>query len=201
MPKIVDHDQRRAAIAAAAADAIAADGIEAVTMKGIAERAGVTTGAVTHYFTDKDAVLLEALLLVDASMQRRLDEALTLGRSPTDALLAALPHDAESRRDWCVWRVFSDRASRSDELRRHYRTSTEGWLRAASDSLTGRSGSNEELARLDAEVIVGTVDAIGDAASVDPAGWPVERQRRILDHLLARFDWCGPVEDRVGGDA
>ncbi len=192
MPKIVDHDQRRSTIASAAAEAIAADGIEAVTMKGIAERAGVTTGAVTHYFADKDAVLLEALLLVDASMQRRLDEALTRGHSPTDALLAALPHDAESRRDWCVWRVFSDRASRSDALRQQYRSSTEGWLRAASESLAGRSGRSVDQARLDAEVVVGTVDAIGDAASIDPDGWPVERQRRILDHLLARFEWCGP---------
>ena len=45
-------------------------------MKGIAARAGVTTGAVTHYFNDKDEVILAALLFVDAAMRSRLDVAL-----------------------------------------------------------------------------------------------------------------------------
>ena len=45
MPKIVDHDERRATIAAAAAMVIADDGVEGATMKAIASRAGVTTGA------------------------------------------------------------------------------------------------------------------------------------------------------------
>ena len=187
MPKIVDHDLRRAAIADAAAEAIAEDGIEAVTMKGIAERAGATTGTVTHYFGDKDEVLLEALLLVDAAMKTRLDDALRLGASPTDALLAALPHDRASRRDWIVWRVFSDRATRSDALRQQYRASTDGWLRAAATSLAERSGRAIDDVWLDAEVVVATVDAIGDAASVDLDAWPVERQRRVLDHVLERF--------------
>lgn len=187
MPKVVDHDQRRAVIAAAAAEAIADDGIEAVTMKGIAERAGVTTGAVTHYFTDKDEVLLAALLLVDASMQMRLEVAMALGQSPAESLLAALPHDDESRRYWSVWRVFSDRASRSSSLLEQYRASTQGWLEAAVRAIASRSGRCAELARLDAEILVGVVDAIGDAASVDPEGWPVERQRRVVDHLLDRL--------------
>lgn len=187
MPKIVDHEERRASIAAAAAEAIAEDGIEAVTMKGIAERAGVTTGAVTHYFSDKDEVVLAALLLVDAAMQLRLEAALALGHSPVDVLLAALPHDADSRRDWRVWRVFSDRASRSESLLAHYRTSTEAWLQAATAGIAERSGCGVDQARLDAEVVVAAVDAIGDAASADHASWPVDRQRRVVEHLLARF--------------
>jgi AcrR family transcriptional regulator len=188
LPKIVDHDLRRATIAEAAACAIADEGIEAVTMKSIAERAGATTGTVTHYFGDKDEVLLEALLAVDASMKARLDNALALSQSPTDALLAALPHDAASRRDWIVWRVFSDRATRSESLRHHYRESTNGWLLAAATSLAERSGRSVDDVWLDAEVVVAAVDAIGDAASVDLDAWPVERQRRVLDHLLQRFD-------------
>jgi hypothetical protein len=31
-------------------------------------------------------------------------------------------------------------------------------------------------------------NAIGDAASVDPQAWPMERQRRILEHLLSALD-------------
>lgn len=187
MPKVVDHDQRRAAIAAAAAEVIADDGIDAVTMKGIAERAGVTTGAVTHYFADKDEVLLAALLLVDTSMQMRLDVAMALGQSSVDSILAALPHDEDSRRYWTVWRVFSDRASRSPALLEHYRTSTEGWVEAGARAIAAQRDISDEDARLDAEVLVGVVDAIGDAASVDPERWPVDRQRRVVEHVLARL--------------
>ena len=63
MPKVVDHEERRSVIASAAADLIAEVGIEAATMKGIAVRAYVTTGAVTHYVDSKDEVILAALLL------------------------------------------------------------------------------------------------------------------------------------------
>jgi TetR/AcrR family transcriptional repressor of bet genes len=187
MPKIVDHEERRTTIAAAAAMAIAADGIEAVTMKGIAERAGVTTGAVTHYFADKDEVVLEAVLFVGASMTERFEAALASEQPLSEALLAALPHDAESRRDWTVCRVFNDRASRSPSLLEHFRASAEGSLRMATEALGARSGPNVKQVNLDAEVVVATFDAIGDAASADPVSWPTERQRRVVEHLLARL--------------
>ena len=187
MPKIVDRVERRTAIATAAAEAIADEGVEAVTMKGIATRAGVTTGAVTHYFASKDEVVLEALLLVDASMQARFENALDSKGSLIDALLAALPHDSESCRDWNVWRVFSDRASRSDALRAQYRASTDAWLNAVVDALAEMDRSPTPNLRLDAEVIVSTVDAIGDGASVDPSNWPPKRQREVLERALEVF--------------
>jgi AcrR family transcriptional regulator len=188
VPKIVDRMERRTSIAAAAAEAIAEEGIEAVTMNAIAARAGVTTGAVTHYFADKDEVVMQALLLVDASMQLRFESALAKDSSLVDALLAALPHDAESRRDWNVWRVFSDRASRSTSLRSQYRASSGAWLDAAVETLAARRGCPAGAVMLDAEVVVSTVDAIGDAAGVDPRSWPASRQRQVIEHLLSALD-------------
>ena len=192
MPKIVDRVERRAAIAAAAADAIAAEGIDGVTMKGIAARAGVTTGAVTHYFNDKDEVILAALLFVDAAMRSRLDVALERSESLVDALLAALPNDPASRRDWRVWRVFTDAASRSDLLMSHYREANAAWLDTAMHVLA------EQLERRpderDAQLVVAVVDSIGDTASADPAGWPRKRQRQLIQHCLGRLE---VVDDSV----
>ncbi len=184
MPKIVDRTERRTAIATAAAQAIADEGVEAATMKGIAAHANVTTGAVTHYFASKDEVVLEALLLVDKSMEARFSSALENEGSFIDATLAALPHDAESRRDWSVWRTFSDRASRSDKLRAQYRTSSDAWLKAAVDALAAERDGPPTSLHLDAEIIVSVVDAIGAEASVDPSRWPVERQRQLLERTL-----------------
>ncbi|MDH3817573.1 MAG: TetR/AcrR family transcriptional regulator [Actinomycetota bacterium] len=192
MPKIVDRVERRAAIAAAAAGAIADEGIEAVTMKGIAARAGVTTGAVTHYFNDKDEVILAALLFVDAAMRSRLDVAFERSESLVDALLAALPNDPASRRDWRVWRVFTDAASRSDLLMSHYREANAAWLDTAMHVLA------EQLERRpderDAQLVVAVVDSIGDTASADPTSWPQERQRQLIQHCLGRLE---VVDDSV----
>ncbi|MCP3857924.1 MAG: TetR/AcrR family transcriptional regulator [Actinomycetia bacterium] len=192
MPKIVDRVERRAAIAAAAAGAIADEGIEAVTMKGIAARAGVTTGAVTHYFDDKDEVILAALLFVDAAMRSRLDVAFERSESLVDALLAALPNDPASRRDWRVWRVFTDAASRSDLLMSHYREANAAWLDTAMHVLA------EQLERRpderDAQLVVAVVDSIGDTASADPTSWPQERQRQLIQHCLGRLE---VVDDSV----
>ncbi len=45
MPKLVDHDERRRSITAAAWRLIAARGIEAANMRDIATEAGYTNGA------------------------------------------------------------------------------------------------------------------------------------------------------------
>ena len=187
MPKIVDHEERRTSIATAAAGLIAEAGIEAVTMKRIGARAGGTTGAVTHYFRDKDELVLAALLLVDNSMQRRFTAALEMAETPIEALVAALPNDVASRRDWRVWSVFSDYATRSESLLAHYRASCVAWLDAAIELVADRYGRTHADARLDAEILIAVVESIGDAASVDPDSWPAERQRQLLQHCFNRI--------------
>ena len=186
MPKVVNHDERRAAIAAAAASVIADEGVEGATMKAIADRAEVTTGAVTHYFDDKEQVILAALLHADAALHARVDAALSRGQEPVDALIEALPNDPAARREWLVWRAFEQAAIRSDALRSQHRESMRAWLDAAADTIAHWADCTPDEARLDAELVVSVVDAIADAASIDPDSWPVTRQRALLEHCLAR---------------
>lgn len=58
-PKL-DHDERRATIAAAACDVILEVGLENARLAEIGARAGVTTGAVQHYFRNKEDLLFFA---------------------------------------------------------------------------------------------------------------------------------------------
>ena len=62
MARSVDHHkQRRLEVLAAARRVIVRDGIEAATTRNIAPReAGCSSGALTHYFADKDDILLLA---------------------------------------------------------------------------------------------------------------------------------------------
>lgn len=191
MPKIVDHEQRRTQIAKAAARIIAERGIDSVTMVAIGEAAGVTTGAVTHYFEDKDQVILAALRWADGAMQRRAARAFEEHEDVVSIALAALPSDRESRIEWLVWTVFSDRATRDATLMAEQRRRDRAWQQLA-ESVLGELCA-QGLVRPDidleteASLAVALIDGIGYSAAWDPQSWPEERQRRTLQQYFDRL--------------
>ena len=75
MPKVVDHEERRTELAAAVWRLASRDGLEAVTVRRVAEEAGWSTGAVVHYFADKEDLLLFAFSTVADRVRTRLAEA------------------------------------------------------------------------------------------------------------------------------
>ena len=76
MPKLVDHDERRRSITAAAWRLIAARGIDAANMRDIATEAGYTNGALSHYFAGKDEILRTSYEHISEATDRRITEAL-----------------------------------------------------------------------------------------------------------------------------
>ncbi|NJN52912.1 MAG: TetR/AcrR family transcriptional regulator [Gammaproteobacteria bacterium] len=61
MPKIVDHDARRRDFIAAAYATIMEQGLANTNLRAVAKKAGYTTGALVHYFADKEELIREAL--------------------------------------------------------------------------------------------------------------------------------------------
>lgn len=61
MPKQVDQEERRRQIAAAVVRLVSSRGAEAASLRAVAAEAGVSMGAVQHYFTSTDEMLLFAL--------------------------------------------------------------------------------------------------------------------------------------------
>ena len=61
MPKQVDREERRREIAAAVLRLVATRGVEAASLRAVAREAGVSMGAVQHYFTTRDEMLRFAL--------------------------------------------------------------------------------------------------------------------------------------------
>lgn len=112
MPRIVDHEQRRAEIARSAALAIAELGLERATMREIAARSGVSKGIVEHYFANREEVIESALAWANARYVAR-EARRTRGLQGLEALrarlLCVLPLSAESRQEWkirlCFWSV------------------------------------------------------------------------------------------------
>ncbi|MCC6920706.1 MAG: TetR family transcriptional regulator C-terminal domain-containing protein [Alphaproteobacteria bacterium] len=188
MPKIADHSDRMRAIASAAIGVIGEAGIHNTRLRDVARAADVTTGAVTHYFDGKDAVLEAAL----AEVVRRLIEAQRSARvvdgDVAGAVAAFMPNTEERRRDWKVWFAFWGRAISDARLRRQHRAYYAAILANLTDSIRAfqRSGLAHPAAdpALLADAVVAAVDGLGIRASLEPDEWPPERQRKTLRAML-----------------
>ncbi|MFD7584564.1 TetR/AcrR family transcriptional regulator [Kitasatospora sp. NPDC059811] len=116
MPKLVDHEERRAHIIDALLRTAADTGLHAVTMRSVAIEAGVSVRLVQYYFDTKEQLLLAALTRLAARMGERIQErvqqriqervrdragAAGPAASPRDiveaVLLESVPTDEESR--------------------------------------------------------------------------------------------------------
>lgn len=197
MPKQVDILAQRQTIASAAVTVIGSAGLDGARLRDVARMANVTTGAVTHYFDSKDAVLEAAL---DEVVRRLLDKQAQTGAldgNVIDRVCAFLPLNAETREEWRVWLAFWGRAIVNERLRaihRDYYATIVRRLAAALDA-EGRLGGGRAEALADA--IVAAVDGVGTRATLEPETWPPERQRETLRLLLAPL-FAG-VGDSQGG--
>lgn len=72
VPKLVDHDERRRAIADALLRVAASRGLEAVSLRHVAAEAGATAGLVQHYFRTKDEMMIFALDVVAERVEARI---------------------------------------------------------------------------------------------------------------------------------
>lgn len=125
MPKKVDHDARRRDIADALLQLAATAGLEAVSLRHVAAEAGVSMGAVQHYFRTKDDMLEFALAHMEQRREARIVARLSsLGRPPTvreivrTSLVEVLPTDEPSRSDYLAGVAFFIRALREPRMAR-----------------------------------------------------------------------------------
>ena len=75
MPKVVDHDQRRAEIIGALWEVISERGTEGASLMTVARAAGVSVGRIQHYFASKQD-------LVQAGCQATLNSSTTRTLKP-----------------------------------------------------------------------------------------------------------------------
>src|SRR5918999_4113037 len=131
MPKVVDHEQRREELAAAVWRLAAREGLEAVTVRRVAEEAGWSTGALVHYFSDKEELVLFAFRTVADRVGRRLaaseertSDPLELARA---TLAEGLPLDRERQEEGRVWFAFLGLALTRPALARAQRVTYRAW--------------------------------------------------------------------------
>jgi AcrR family transcriptional regulator len=188
VPKIVDHEQRRRELVDATLAVVAVGGIEAATVRRIAEEAGCTTGRITHYFADKEEVLVAALRQVHRAAGERMLAAIRQrrGLEALRAVLAeALPLDEERVLEWRVWLAFWGNAATSANLQAEQHQRYREWRRLltrvlAAAQRNGQLSASIDLDRL-VDQIVALVDGFGLQGVLDP-------QHPQPDHLATRLN-------------
>lgn len=130
MPKIVDHDERRARIVQAMVDVIVRDDFTGVTMREIAAAAGYAHGAISRYFPSKQSLLVAAFthLFTDGNY-RVADEARDLRGLAALELISrrTLPFGEEGRKNARVITAFWSYTDLDPQLRELQRSNYLRW--------------------------------------------------------------------------
>jgi AcrR family transcriptional regulator len=190
MPRQVDHDARRLEVADVAARLIAQVGVERVTVRELAKAAGYSTAIVSHYFADKRQLLLFTYQAAAQAAQARVDAV--LNEAPDDlagSIEALLPLDEARHRDWQVWLSFWGMAIGDPEFAAEQRSRVletrkriEKVLRAM--AVSGKLAADSDFDLLSRELLT-VVNGLAVQAGFDPADWPPERQRKLLQQSIA----------------
>ncbi|GHF25847.1 TetR family transcriptional regulator [Streptomyces mashuensis] len=199
MPKIVDREARRQAVADAVLRVAAREGLEHASLRNVAEEAGLAVGSVRHYFDDHSELMLFAMGELSRSIgdrcrahvQRLLDAPRPGGsrRADVERLLAEfLPLDDERREEAALWLAFTTAARLRPALRRHADE-----LHAAMDDLltrvldgARRAGRVAEDADLPVEVrrLSALLDGLTVQAVAQPGRVTPEAMRQVLRRHL-----------------
>jgi len=110
MPKIVDHEERKKQIAEATWKVILDQGMEGATVRNIAKEAGLSLGALRHYFSSQNDLFIYAMELVKERATLRINKILLSDLPPKEkilhVLLEILPTNEETRLEMEVWFAF-----------------------------------------------------------------------------------------------
>ena len=118
MPRPVDHDRRRRDLAGALTRSLSRHGPDGSALREVAKEAGCSTGAIQHYFRDKDALLLFAAGVHAAALTDRLRARAAAGSPDAPArrivravALELLPLDEERAGEARAGLALTDRAA------------------------------------------------------------------------------------------
>jgi AcrR family transcriptional regulator len=192
MPKVVDHEERRAELAAAVWRLASSDGLEAVTVRRVAEEAGWSTGAVVHYFADKEELLLLAFSTVADRVRTRLAEAAEQTTEPLDLvrawLVEGLPIGRERQAEVRVWFAFLGLALTRPDFARAQRLTYRAWRGRVADLLRDAQEHGDVRADVDpsaaAAALVAVVDGLAIQATFEPRTLSARRQTELVDLQL-----------------
>lgn len=188
MPKIVDHDNRKKAIAEATWQVILEQGMKGATVRNIARKAGLSLGALRHYFSTQEELLIYAMDLVKERVAERVEKNALKNLPPKEMILQMLleivPTNETTRAEMEVWLEFvlyfrnkGNRESQNDGI-------LEG-IQKLLDSLDRAQFLKKEIDKdLETERLCALIDGLAIHAILNPTRLTKERIISILAHHI-----------------
>jgi len=201
VPKIVDHEERRAEYVDALWRLVSREGAGAISVRSLAAEAGVSPSNVVHYLPSRAAMLAAAMRQLLAESRDRV--AALEGRRPevdldtaTEMVLVAIPDSPKRRRQTEVWllllaerEVSADAAEVLAELQREVRAGIRDGVDLLADAGLLAPGRDRDL---EAARLHTLIDGLSLQTMIDPRALPPAQLRAILRAHLA--DLASSVE-------
>lgn len=200
MPKIVDHDQRRTELAAAAGRVLVTEGLEGLTTRRVAQEADVSKGILSHYFDSKADMVVAVLEYFYDRVETRIAlkaEGLRGMAFVRAAMVEVLPLDRVRLEEAIAEMSFAAASVSDPELRRWYRGERRRLHRELVSHLRDALTDGTLRTELDPAQVADDLLALMDSASLqavivgNSAGATQLIER--LDALLDRVGECIPV--------
>ena len=166
----VSQQERRLEVSEAAWRVIVREGLDLTSMRAIAQEMNCTTVVVTHYFRNKEALILFALNQVTNRLQVLMKTALE-GVSGTERLVvmlsAFLPIDLQRQEILKVWVAFLGYAVGRDQLMAEHQQSAAELRTVIIQELKRLQADRLIRADIDPETESNALLALGNGVSLD----------------------------------
>ncbi len=191
MPKFVNHDKKRKLIAEAAWKIIEKEGIEKASIRRVAAEAGMSPGALRHYFSTKDEMLLFIIEYFIEEGKKRSDHK-EWSKNPLQAveevLLELVPIDEEKKIETSVWWIFALRSLTSDALKEKKDEMTDGTYDLANSMikiLTLKGILSDSVnADLESSRLSALIEGLSFHALLRPDVYTPEKVKEVISYHL-----------------
>lgn len=198
MPRLADHDARRATIVEALWTVLQRNGVVAVSVRTVAAAAGMSPTALRYYFPSQDDLLAAAMT---GLLQRGTDRVLGLLEEARDRAgvermyRAMLPTDEISRVDQELYLAFASLARTSPRLQEISDDAGVGLRELAQTAVEILRASGELRPDVSPDAAAGCLDSVVQGLTFQAITWPsafdAARLTRTLSDTLDRI--CRPT--------
>lgn len=189
MPKIVDLTEKKTQIAEATWRIILDQGMKGATVRNIAKEAGLSLGALRHYFSTQDELLAYAMNLVKDRANARIEKIASCDLPPKEkviqVLLELVPVDEIKMAEMEVWFAFTFHRKFAED---HQDTLHDGFYAEMGNLIEYLEQNNLLRQDLDKEVeserLYALVDGLALHALLEPERLGPKRIVDVLTHHI-----------------
>lgn len=170
---------------------IVREGLDRASIRAIAQELGCTTGVVTHYFRDKDALMIFALERVFENLFQQMSAAAQekSGIARLEQMIfSVLPLQPGDEQGWLIWIAFLGYAIGRDRLIQEHRKRYESLRQLICETLIQLQ--KDQVMRpeidllLEANALVALVDGIGTGFVINPEQFSPDQQRYLIQRYI-----------------